>query len=62
MQLATVPSPAGAHPPPPPPPPPTPDLLKDNFDVTGNNALKVVNKTANGVVSSSVPPAAPAAD
>jgi len=25
------------------------DLLKDNFDVTGNNALKVVNKTANGV-------------
>lgn len=25
------------------------DLLKDNFDATGNNALKVVNKTANGV-------------
>ena len=27
------------------------DLLKDNFDATGSNALKVVNKTANGVVS-----------
>ena len=25
------------------------DLLKDNFDVTGDNSLKVVNKTANGV-------------
>jgi len=27
----------------------TKDLLKDNFDVTGDNSLKVVNKTANGV-------------
>ena len=29
--------------------PPLTDLLKDNFDVTGDNSLKVVNKTANGV-------------